>query len=122
MSLKQSSKDSPAEREDVADVNLDCWHREPDRTCLRVEIRADEVYIFPYQQFFGAHYVLASGETLKMMFSTHEVTLLGRGMGKLLAALQEFAVAWIKPVPARYRHFQNSETVITAIAVRAISE
>lgn len=121
MSLKQSSKESPAERENVANIIFDCWHREPDRTCLRVEVRADEIFVFPYQQFFGAHHLLAGGETLKIMFSTHEVTLSGRGMEKLLMALQEFAVDWIRPVPARYRDFQNGETVIKAIAVR-ISE
>lgn len=124
MSLKQSSKGSPAERENVPNSISDCWHREPDRTCLRVEARAGEVFIFPYQQFFGAHHVrTVTGETLKITLSTHEITLTGRRLEKLFAALEEFAVAWIKPLPSRYRDLsQDSEALITAVDVRALGE
>lgn len=124
MSLKQSSKGSSGERENVPHSVSDCWHRGPDRTCLRVEARADEVFIFPYQQFFGAHHVRAvAGETLKITFSTHEVTLTGLRLEKLLTALEEFAVAWIKPLPSRYRDLnQDSEALITAVDVRALGE
>ncbi len=124
MSLKLSSKDSPGERENVNHSISECWHREPDRTCLRVEVRADEVFIFPYQQFFGAHHVRTmAGETLKITLSTHEITLTGLRLEKLLAALQEFAVAWIRPLPTRYRDLgRDSEALITAVDVRALSE
>lgn len=123
MSLKQLSKESRDERENVPRDTLDCWHRERERTCFRVETRGNEVFIFPYSQFLGAHHIRAGSEqTLKIMLSNYEIILTGLRLEKLLVALQEFAVAWIKPVPARYRHFQNSETVITAIAVRVISE
>lgn len=123
MSLKQSSRDSSAERDSVLHSTADCWRREIDRACLRVEIGPDETFIFPYQQFFGAHHLYAGGERLKLTFSTHEITLSGQRMGKLLAALQELAVDWIRPMPARYRNLgQDSQTVITAIEVRTLAE
>lgn len=122
MSLKQSSKDSSDERESVAHSAADCWHRERDRNCLRVELGADEAFIFPYSQFLGAHHVrAASAETLRITLSTHEITLTGFRLEKLLAALQELALDWIKPFPTRYRVLdQGSESLITAIDVRAL--
>ncbi len=122
MSLKQSSTDSSDESGGRG--ISDCWRRERDRICLRVEMRADEVFIFPYQQFLGAHHVrIAAGETLKITLSTHEVTLSGHRIAKLLAALQEFAVDWIRPLPTRYHDLgRDSEPLIKAIDVRALGE
>ncbi len=66
---------------------------------------------------------VAAVQTLKITFSTHEIALSGHRMEKLLAALQEFAVDWIRPMPVRYRDLgQNSELLITAIDVRALGE
>lgn len=124
MSLKQSAKDSSAELEHFNGDSSDCWHRERDHPCLRVEVRADEVFIFPYQQFLCAQHVhTAGGETLKITLSTHEVTVEGLRMEKLVAALQEFSVEWIKPLPTLYRGLvKTSESVITCINVRGLGE
>ena len=121
MSLKQSAKDSTAERENYDGDSSNCWHRERERTCLRVEMRAEEVFIFPYQQFLGAHHTrTAAGQKLKMTLSTHEAILTGHRLEKLLAALQEFAVDWIRPLPARYQNLgESAGPLITAIDVRA---
>jgi hypothetical protein len=124
MSLKQSSRDSRGERENVDHSTPDCWHRERDRTCLRVDMRADEVFVFPYQQFLGAHHARTSaGETLKITLSTHEIILTGHRLEKLVAALQEFAVDWIRPFPTRCRDLgESSEPMITSIDVRGLGE
>ena len=123
MSLK-SSKDSPIEQENFSESVSNCWRRERDRICLRVEVRPDEAFIFPYQQFLGAHHLrTAANETLKITLSTHEVALTGQRLEKLLAALQEFAVDWIKPLPPRYRELaDNRDVAITAIDVKPLSE
>lgn len=124
MSLKQLSKDSASEREDDVRVAFECWHRERDRPCLRVEIRRDEVFIFPYQQFLGAqHLRTADNETLRITLSTHEVTLTGLRLEKLLSALQDFAVDWIRPLPERYRNLLvDGEARITSIDVKTLDE
>jgi hypothetical protein len=55
--------------------------------------------------------------------STHEVTVEGLRMEKLVAALQEFSVEWIKPLPTRYRELvKTSESVITSIHVKTLGE
>lgn len=123
MSLKQSTK-NVTEREAFDRNGSDCWRLERDRICLRVEMRTDEVFIFPYQQFLGAHHSCTTAdETLKITLSTHEVTVTGRRLEKLLAALQDFAVDWIRSLPSRYYELgENRDGAVTSINIRAIGE
>lgn len=103
MSLKQSPTDnptSPLSKEHVAD----CWRREPDHPCLRVEANSGEAFLFPYHQLQRAHYVLSGEtETLTIFFATHEVAVSGKRLSEIAAALQDLAIRWIKPVHSRYR-------------------
>ena len=124
MSLKQSAKDSADDRGSFDGDVSNCWHRERERVCLRIEVSADEVFVFPYQQFVSAHHLRApEGETLKITLSTHEVVVAGSRLQKLVGALQEFAVDWIRPVPKRYRDLGGgNEPVIGAIDVRSLTE
>lgn len=65
----------------------------------------------------------ASDETLKITLSTHEIALTGQRLEKMLVALQEFAVDWIRPLPTRYRNLdKGSDPLNTAVAVRALGE
>ncbi len=103
MSLKQSPTNTatpPLPKEHVAD----CWRREPDHPCLRIETNSGEAFLFPYHQFHRAHYLRsADTETLKIFFATHEVAVSGKRLSEIAAALQDLAVRWIKPVHSRYR-------------------
>jgi hypothetical protein len=119
MSLKQSST-SPAISGSLKEDFPDCWHRERDRSCLRIELNSGEAFIFPYQQFLGAHHLRCTDpETLKISFSTHVVTLSGRGLSEIALALQDIAVAWIKPVESRYRIVPEGErALVTGIEVK----
>lgn len=122
MSLKQSSKDSSAERENVGRGTFDCWHRERDRPCLRVETPGPEVFVFPYQQFIGARHTReAQSETLVISFSTYEITVSGRQLSEMVSALQDLSINWIKTVPARYRDLRdNNGAWIMQIDVKAV--
>ena len=69
MSLKQSSKDSTNPKSVTADSDRDCWRRERDCTCLKVDASADETFVFPYQHFLSAQHARAAGEeTIKLLF------------------------------------------------------
>lgn len=103
MSLKQSSI-NPAAPPTTRENLPDCWHREHDRQCLRVEVDSGEAFLFPYQQFLGAHHIRsANRETLKIAFSTHVVTLSGKSLSEIALALEDLALSWIRPVAGRYR-------------------
>jgi hypothetical protein len=122
MSLKQSSIDSASQRSND-DHSLDCWRRERNRPCLRVETLAS-VFLFPYAQLTAAEYTQESrGESIRLRFSTREVTLSGQNLGEIVAALQEMAVDWIKPLPTRYASIAKLDGVkIMAIDVKELDE
>lgn len=119
MSLKQSPI-NPAISVSLKEDFPDCWHRERDRSCLRIELHSGEAFIFPYQQFLGAYHLRSSNpETLKISFSTHVVTLSGRGLSEIATALEQLAVAWIKPIDRRYQIVPNGKAaLVTGIEVK----
>ena len=122
MSLRQSATDSSRPRSGDGEGRSLCWRRERDQSCLRVEITPEETFIFPYQQFLGAHHVRQrDSETLMICFSTHEITVSGRELGKITSALQDLSVEWIKAVPARYGGLPETEgTWIKRIEAKAL--
>jgi hypothetical protein len=96
-----------------------CWQREAPCPCLRVETRANETCLFPYQ-----HLVTASlsqhdeAETLRLTFSLHDVEIQGRNLRALLLALQDFSVKWIRAMPERYHVLEPSENgVVSSIRI-----
>ena len=99
-----------------------CWHRERNRSCLRIEASVNDSFVFPYHQFVAAHHTRsADSETLRISFSNHEVTLSGRQLGEITAALQDLSVDWLKPLPARYENLVESEDArITQIDVKSV--
>jgi hypothetical protein len=115
MSLKQSPIASAKE------PLPGCWYRERDRQCLRIELDSGEAFLFRYHQFVAAHHVTsADGETLTISFSAHEVIISGRCLSEIVAALEDLAIRWIKPVRSRYRKIAELEgALVTDIEVRA---
>lgn len=115
MSLKQLPINSAKEH------LPDCWHRDRDRHCLRVELNSGEIFLFRYQQLVGVHHLSAlNPETLKISFSTHQVVLSGKNLSEIMVALEDLAIAWIKSVPARYHQLAGPDrALITGIEITA---
>lgn len=122
MSLRQSATDLSRPRPAEGDGRSPCWHRERGQACLRVEVTAEESFIFAYQQFLGAHHTRRrDSETLMICFSTHEITVSGRELGKIASALQDLSVERIEAVPARYGALpENDGAWIKRIEVKAV--
>lgn len=96
-----------------------CWQREAPCACLRIETSAQSAHLFRYQ-----HLVTASlrfkdkTETLRILFSTHDVEIAGRNLRQLLLALQDYAVKWVRALPERYQLLQDaSEGVVISIRI-----
>jgi hypothetical protein len=80
-----------------------CWQREAPCPCLRVETRANEMCLFPYQHLVNASLVNSEEvETLRLAFSSHDVEIAGHNLRSLFLALQDFAVKWVRSMPTRY--------------------
>lgn len=122
MSLKQSSTDTSRPRESETDRRSLCWRQAPAQPCLRVEAKPDEAFIFPYQQFLGAHHTRqGEADSLVISFSTHEITVSGRQLDELALALQDVSIVWIKTIPTRYRELPEKEGAwITEIDVKTV--
>lgn len=122
MSLRQSFTDLSRQRPPDAERRSLCWRQGREQPCLRVERKSD-AFIFPYQQFLGAHHT-RQGEvdSLIISFSTHEITISGRQLDEVALALQELAIVWIKTIPERYRELPKNEGPwITQIDVKPSS-
>lgn len=63
----------------------------------------------------------AAAETLKLVFSTHEVNVAGRKLRELSIALQKLSVDWIKEIPARYAQLAERDSAfIETITVKEV--
>lgn len=96
-----------------------CWQREAPCPCLRIETSPNESHVFPYQHLVTASLTSAEQiETLRLLFSSHDVKLQGRNLRTLLLALQDFAVKWLRAMPERYEGLETGDGgVITGIQI-----
>ena len=96
-----------------------CWQREAPCPCVRIETSSGELHLFPYQHLVTASLTSAGQiETLRLLFSSHDVELQGRNLRTLLLALQDFAVKWLRTVPERYQDIEIGDGgVITRIRI-----
>lgn len=80
-----------------------CWHREPTATEIRLETGDNGTFLFPIHQKMFAHLTSADGQdVLTIGFPSHEVKIYGSRLLPVLAALQDSAVEWIKPLGQRF--------------------
>ena len=96
-----------------------CWQREAPCPCVRIEKSPNESHVFPYQHLITASLTSAEQiETLRLLFSSHDVQLRGRNLRTLLLALQDFAVKWLRTMPERYEGLETGDGgVITGIQI-----
>ncbi|MGB8168871.1 MAG: hypothetical protein WCF18_15340 [Chthoniobacteraceae bacterium] len=112
MSLKQFSKEPGGARKTSPSSTPPCWMRERDRDCLRVKTAEGEEHLLPYQHFLGAHFLRQNQtEILTISFSSHSITLEGRHLEEIVAALQEYGVDWIAPTTTRYEKLRDEDAV-----------
>jgi len=96
-----------------------CWQREAPCPCLRIETSPNESHVFPYQHLITASLTSAEQiETVRLLFSSHDVELQGRNLRTLFLALQDFAVKWLRTTPERYQGLETGAGgVITGIQI-----
>lgn len=89
---------------------------------MRIETSLGESHLFPYQHLVTASLSTAErSETLRLLFSSHDVELQGRNLRTLLLSLQDFAVKWVRTMPQRYQSLETDENgVITAIEIQEV--
>ena len=82
----------------------ECWASDPQARAIRVELAPDHSITLPYPHFAYAE-LTGDGpdQTLKLVFATHEVVVRGRALHRVEAAVHQFELSWIAPLPDRVR-------------------
>lgn len=101
---------------------LTCWHTASGPQCLRLETTS-EIHLFPYGYF--QHAKLSSDgkkDVLQIQFQDRIVTIKGKGLEPLCAALERFAVERIRMSPGKYEQILKGEGFVEDIEIKNTSE
>ena len=72
------------------------WASDPNVHGLRVELSTEHTFLLPYDQFVFAEIEQVDGQQLlRMVFATHEVTVHGHSLRRLVTGLQRRDLAAI---------------------------
>ena len=82
-----------------------CWNEDPQTQALRVELKSGNFFVFPISHFLSAEFAKgAKGDVLKLLFTTHGVTVSGQhlrevalGSGVLLSDWVVLIMGWTPP-------------------------
>ena len=102
--------------------NLTCWRTATNPQCLRVET-TNEVHLFPYGYYQHAKFARQSGkDVLQIQFQDRIVSVKGKGLEPLCAALERLAVERIRVRPEKYEGLGKSEGVIEDIEIKKVGQ
>ena len=117
-SESKTTEPSPTKRSVV------CWNEDPQTQALRVEVKSGNFFVFPVSHFLSAEFTQDDkGDVLKLVFTTHEVTISGQHLREVALALQKLAVEWIKEIAPKYAKLaEPNAAVILSIEVAAVAD
>ncbi len=97
----------PAER---VERTLRCWGEQPECEAIAVEPADGRLFVFPKSHLLFAEYEGAAAvETVRLTFSSHEVTVSGHGLRAFAVAIQTGTVSWVKCFSSAFGPLLNSE-------------
>jgi len=97
----------------------ECWTTDPNARAIRIEASPDRTLLLPFDQFvYSELTVTDTGQHLRLIFASHEVTVTGTGLRRIESALQRMELASISVTSGRPTATPNSaETSIREILV-----
>lgn len=97
----------------------ECWANEPQARGLRVEITADYSILLPHDEFVFAELKRdAQGQTLRLIFVTHEVLVSGQSLRRIETAMQRSELSLLTKLPSSQRSLiADGQPVIVEIVV-----
>lgn len=108
----------------MSNKSTECWASDPQARAIRVEPTGGHSFVLPYIHFVYAELTgTGSDQTLKLVFSAHEVVLHGRGLRRLESAVHRMELALVTPLAERFRAaVPDGQPFISAVSVIAVSE
>ena len=122
--IRTSQSESKTAEPSAAKRNVVCWNEDPQTQALRVEFRSGDFFVFPVSHFLSAEFTRGDeSDVLKLVFTTHGVTIHGRHLREVALALQKLAVEWIKELAPKYAALaEPNAAVILSIEVTALTD
>jgi hypothetical protein len=78
----------------------ECWANEPQARGVRVEISADLSMLLPHDEFVFAELKRdGTGQTLRLVFVTHEVLVSGQSLRRIETAIQRMELSLLTKLP-----------------------
>ncbi len=122
--IRTSQSESKAAEPGAGKRSVVCWNEDPQTQALRVELKSGSFFVFPVSHFLSAEFTRGiEGDVLKLLFTTHEVTIRGLHLREVALALQKLAVEWIKEIAPKYAKLaEPNSAVILSIEVAAVAD
>ena len=97
----------------------ECWANEPQARGVRVEISADLSMLLPHDEFVFAELKRdGTGQTLRLVFVTHEVLVSGQSLRRIETAMQRMELSLLTKLPRSQRSLiADGQPVILEIVV-----
>jgi hypothetical protein len=97
----------------------ECWANEPQARGVRVEISADLSMLLPHDEFVFAELKRdGTGQTLRLVFVTHEVLVSGQSLRRIETAMQRMELSLLTKLPRSQRALiADGQPVILEIVV-----
>ncbi len=122
--IRTSQSESKTTEPSATKRSVVCWNEDPQTQALRVELKNGNFFVFPVSHFLSAEFTRGDeGDVLKLVFTTHQVTIWGLHLREVALALQKLAVEWIKEIPPKYAKLaEPNAAVILSIEVAAVAD
>ena len=82
----------------------ECWANDAQARGVRIEISADHSLLLPHDEFVFAELKRADkGQSLRLVFVTHEVLVRGESLRRVETAMQRLELSLLMKVPSNQR-------------------
>lgn len=99
-----------------------CHTKESQPACLVVATAGGETWVFPWAQLAVAHYAATDQrESLTLVFTSHEVRLVGVNLGALRDLVASLQLARVQPAPSKYEK-TDAEPFCESVQVRPLPQ
>jgi len=102
----------------------ECWASDPQARGLRIEILPERSLLLPHNQFIFAELTSGGNEqNLKLVFTTHEVSIRGHLLRRIETVMQRLELSQLAKLPSSQRNLiTEGQPVIFEIVVTEAKE
>lgn len=98
----------------------ECWASDPQAEALRIEVSPERSLLLPHDQFMFAELTSGGdGQTLKLVFAAHEVSIRGHYLRRIETVMQRMELSLLARLPGSKRSLiTEGQPVVLEIIVK----